>query len=154
MPGVNPATFSYRISDSCVRSCAVACDMGDTVVELSRHVMRYVGPAKVKHHVTISRWSRGYTPQCRECRPTVKQLNASRRLLDRTHGTYIGSQRSTQNQWRMANVRFLLWPPCVADADIIFLSCDFYLLSIFFSSPNLSGRRLDVYTILRHMMWP
>ena len=36
-----------------------------------------------------------------------------------------------------------LWPPCVADADIIFLSCDFYLL--FYSSPNLSGRRLDVY---------
>jgi len=40
----------------------------------------------------------------------------------------------------------LLWPPCVADADIIFLSCGFffYLLSIFFSSPNLSRRRLDV----------
>jgi len=37
----------------------------------------------------------------------------------------------------------LLWPPCVADADIFalwFLS-SFYL----FSSPNLSGRRLDVY---------
>jgi len=26
----------------------------------------------------------------------------------------------------------------VADADIIFLPCDFYLLSVFFSSPNLS----------------
>jgi len=40
-----------------------------------------------------------------------------------------------------------LWPPCVADADIIFLPCDFFLSSIFFfySSPNLSGRRLDVY---------
>jgi len=37
----------------------------------------------------------------------------------------------------------LLWPSCVADADIIFLPCDFYLL--FYSSPNLSGRRLDVY---------
>ena len=36
----------------------------------------------------------------------------------------------------------LLWPPCVADADIIFLPCDFYL---FYSSPNLSDRRLDVY---------
>jgi len=42
----------------------------------------------------------------------------------------------------------LLWPPCVADADIIFLPCGFFLLSIFYhfcSSPNLSGRRLDVY---------
>jgi len=36
----------------------------------------------------------------------------------------------------------------LADADIIFLPCDFFFLSfflsIFFSSPNLSRRRLDV----------
>jgi len=34
----------------------------------------------------------------------------------------------------------LLWPSCVADADIIFLTCGFFFLSIFylFSSPNLS----------------
>ena len=41
-----------------------------------------------------------------------------------------------------------LWPPCVADADIIFLPCGFFLSSIFYlfyPSPNLSGRRLDVY---------
>ena len=25
-----------------------------------------------------------------------------------------------------------LWPPCVADADIIFLPCDFHLLLLFF----------------------
>jgi len=37
-----------------------------------------------------------------------------------------------------------LWPPCVADADIIFLSCGFFLLS------NLSGRRLDVYHTSTH----
>jgi len=32
-------------------------------------------------------------------------------------------------------VDYLLWPPCVADADIIFLFCGFFypLLSIFFS---------------------
>jgi len=34
-----------------------------------------------------------------------------------------------------------LWPPCVADADIIFLPCGYFF---FFSSPNLSRRRLDV----------
>ena len=52
-----------------------------------------------------------------------------------------------------ATVKFLrlLWPPCVADADIIFLPCGFYLsFFLLFSSPNLSGRRLDVYTILPH----
>jgi len=37
-----------------------------------------------------------------------------------------------------------LWPPCVADADIIFSSCGFFFL-LLFSSPNLSSRRLDVY---------
>ena len=49
---------------------------------------------------------------------------------------------------------YLLWPPCVADADIIFLPCGFYLSIFFLSSPNLSGRRMDVYTILLHMVWP
>jgi len=46
-----------------------------------------------------------------------------------------------------------LWPPCVADADIIFLPCGsfFYLSSIFFYSlPNLSGCRLDVYHTSTH----
>ena len=43
----------------------------------------------------------------------------------------------------------LLWPPCVADADIIFLS-SFFPFSLFFSSPNLSGRRLDVYHTSTH----
>ena len=33
----------------------------------------------------------------------------------------------------------------VGDADIIFLSCGFFYLSSFFSSPNLSHCRLDVY---------
>jgi len=46
---------------------------------------------------------------------------------------------------------FLL-PPCVVDADIILLPCDFFLLSfcLFFSSPNLSRRRLDVYHSSTH----
>ena len=33
---------------------------------------------------------------------------------------------------------------------IIFLPCDFYLSSIFFSSPNLSGHRSDVYHTSTH----
>ena len=40
----------------------------------------------------------------------------------------------------------LLWSPY--GRTIIFLPCDFYLL--LFSSPNLSGRRLDVYHTATH----
>jgi len=56
---------------------------------------------------------------------------------------------------RVENGVCLLWPPCVADADIIFLPYGFFFyLSFFLSSPNLSGRRVDVYCILLHMVWP
>ena len=45
----------------------------------------------------------------------------------------------------------LLWPPYVIGQAIIFLPCGFFFLSIFFfSSPNLSGRRLDVYHTSTH----
>jgi len=40
----------------------------------------------------------------------------------------------------------LLWSSCVAHADIIFSSCGFF----FFSSPNLSGSRVDVYHTSTH----
>ena len=40
----------------------------------------------------------------------------------------------------------------IADVDIIFLPCGFFFLSSFFflPSPNLSGRRLDVYHTSTH----
>ena len=44
----------------------------------------------------------------------------------------------------------LLWLPYGIGQAILFLPCDFYLLSSFFSLPNLSGRRLDVYHISAH----
>jgi len=46
-----------------------------------------------------------------------------------------------------------LWPPCAADADIIFLSCFFFLSFLVFSSPYLSGCRLDVYHTFRMQVW-
>jgi len=42
----------------------------------------------------------------------------------------------------------LLWSPYVIGQTIIFLAPDFYFS--FFSSPNLSGRRLDVYHTSAH----
>ena len=49
-------------------------------------------------------------------------------------------QKKTQNS--------LLWPPCIADADIIFLSCFFFLPLLF--SPDLSSHRLHVYHTSTH----
>ena len=51
-----------------------------------------------------------------------------------------------------------LWPPCVADADILFLPCGFFLSSIFFYLffiPRLISAAADwMSTILLHMVWP
>jgi len=48
---------------------------------------------------------------------------------------------------------FLLWSPCVADAEIIFLSCGFFFL--LFLIPRLISAVTDwMSTILLHMMWP
>ena len=44
----------------------------------------------------------------------------------------------------------LLWPPCIADDDIIFLPCDFYLS--FFIPCLMSAVAYWMSTILRHMM--
>jgi len=46
-----------------------------------------------------------------------------------------------------------LWPPCVADADIIFLPCGFFL-SIFFIPRLISAAADWMSTILPHMVWP
>ena len=42
-----------------------------------------------------------------------------------------------------------LWPPYVIGRATLFFLFGFYL-SFFFSSPNLSGRRLDVYHTFTH----
>jgi len=39
-----------------------------------------------------------------------------------------------------------LWLPCIAEADIIFVPVFFSL----FSSPNLNGRRVDIYYTSTH----
>ena len=80
------------------------------------------------------------------------------------------SDASTYRSFRYIAIVFraFLWPLCVADADIIMVAlcnrADHYILcpvisifflssffpSFFFPSPNLSGRRLDVYHTSTH----
>jgi len=50
-------------------------------------------------------------------------------------------------------IPYYLWLPCVADSDIIFLSCFFLSSSCFF--PRLISVVADwISTILPHMVWP
>jgi len=50
-----------------------------------------------------------------------------------------------------AYLRYLLWSLYGIGQTIIFLPCGFFLSPIFLlSSPNLSGRRLDVYDTSTH----
>jgi len=50
----------------------------------------------------------------------------------------------------------LLWPLCIADADIIFLPCDFYISSFFYLLfPCLISAVGDwISSILPRMVWP
>ena len=52
-------------------------------------------------------------------------------------------------------VLFFLWPPCIADAHIIFLPCGFYLLasSVFFFPRLISAVADWMSTILAYMVW-
>ena len=76
-------------------------------------------------------------------------------------GVMSQSSLTTNQIWRLFTPKTqnlpsvnLLWSPYVIRQTIIFLPCDFYLLSFypsfFYSSPNLSGRRLDVYHTSTH----
>jgi len=77
--------------------------------------------------------------------------------------------------WTKFALQLLLWPPYLLGQDIIFSSCGFFFFMValcnradhyifalwflspffFFSSPNLSGRRLDVYHTSTHgVVWP
>jgi len=64
-------------------------------------------------------------------------------------GQHCRSQRWTE---RSITISYeLLWSPYIIWQTIIFSCCGFFLSSIFlFSSPNLSGRTLDVYHTSTH----
>jgi len=54
-------------------------------------------------------------------------------------------------EFLLSVIELSLWWPYVIGQTIIFLPCDFLSSSSsFFSSPNLSGRRLDVYHTSTH----
>jgi len=71
-----------------------------------------------------------------------------------------GAHHPTHTFWPMSIVAKrspISWPPCIADADIIFLPCGFFYPSFFFLSffPRLVSAVTEwMSTILLHMVWP
>ena len=76
-----------------------------------------------------------------------RKLNGGRG--DSASARYLAAAISFDEVKKQNKMGKLLWPPCGIGQTIKFLPCDFYL-SFFFSSPNLSGRRLDVYLTSAH----
>ena len=90
--------------------------------------------------------------------------------LHSEHGTIYGRLLQRRCRRHDANSRLsCLWPPCVADANILFCSCSFFFMAALrsrcghysfvlwfllssssFSWPNLGCHRLDVYHTSRH----
>jgi len=58
---------------------------------------------------------------------------------------YSQAHTHARTLWFLLLAIFFMASPYAADADIIFLPCGFFLSIFFYSSPNLSGRKLDVY---------
>jgi len=85
-------------------------------------------------------------------RSLVRQTLRHLRLRRVRFMLFISLLRAATVHWQLTNVTVVMAALCNSGA-IIFLPCGFFLLSsssFFFSSPNLSGHRLDVYHTSTH----
>jgi len=95
--------------------------------------------------LTVNKWSQKFTVS-----RTVISYLQSMELTDVIIDAIVALAKEKQTKWCLVR-KILLWSPYVIGQTIIFSSCFFLLSSSsFFSSPNLSGRRLDVYHTLAH----
>jgi len=75
-------------------------------------------------------------------------------MLAQNNQTLATVWRRSTAMTQLYRDRHLLWPPCVADADIIFSSCGFFYLSSSFFPRLISAVAEWMSTILLHMVWP
>ena len=111
-------------------------DVGTTraVIYLVRTVIERYFPAFLTHATPMSTTS--------ECH--------SRSQDCRTHTVRFSDDGTSYNETSCS-----LWSPYVIGQTIIFLPCDFYLLSILFLFPRLISAVGDwMSTVLPHMVWP
>jgi len=90
---------------------------------------------------------------------TIMSQNSDDNIPDRLH-TLVCNTATYNGEWELLSIAAtftLLWSPYVIGQTIIFLPCDFYLLSIFlfFFIPRLISAVADwMSAILPHMVWP
>ena len=85
-----------------------------------------------------------------DAQPTVSRCRLFR-TKDTVQRNVTCTYVTLQYKQRYELSRSLLWPPCTADADIIFCYCGYFLLGF----PRLISAVGDwMSTILPHMMWP
>ena len=100
----------------------------------------------------VSRPSRDRDVETDASRLGLVQTDQSTRTIKRPQGDQEWDQKCEETAWYSvitstssnSNIISRLLPPCVSHVDILFYPCGFFFLSPF-SSPILSGRRLDVY---------
>jgi len=84
---------------------------------------------------------------------TSSNFNGFRVLAALLHGTVVVGDSQTAALNRGRHLYSAGRPSRWALAHILVLSCFFFLLSFVFSSPNLSGRRSNVYHTSTHDTW-
>jgi len=124
-----------------------------------------------QNRTCITYWTYQHEIYCRPISTSEREWNSSSTTVKSIHQSIISRSRMTIQFLHFKHLRFVikyrqqklnarwglvciiltthsqcfLWSPYVIGQTIIFSSCSFFLLLLlFFSSPNLSGRRSDV----------
>jgi len=97
--------------------------------------------------INADQWS--CAPHSRQLTTPAPHSISTGRMLFLTPNQQCRSTEGTHGTYKILHIcqGASLWPPCVADAYIIFLSCGFFFFFLFFLADWIS-------TILSHMVWP
>ena len=121
----------------------IGCQPNLAVLNRWRHLYSAGRPSRwALAHILVSRY---FAAMWSHCVRTAMAYCGSSSLLIKISKLQLISTYNFQSGFCS------LWAPCGIGQAIIFSCCGFYLLLLsFFPSPNLSGRRLDVYHTSTH----
>jgi len=101
------------------------------------------------YHIRQLRCIRPYLDSTTACTIATSIVHSK---LDYCNSLYYSLPMSQIIRLQLIQLLHYLWPPCIAGCGHIYFHpvVSFYLPSFFYSSPNLNGRRLDVYHTSTH----